>query len=57
MTINRVMLKGISIDTIVTGCPLACASAIAGNLSTGALFGDRTISARPWIFGNKIKKR
>jgi hypothetical protein len=39
MTINRVILKGISIDVIVTGYPLSFKSSIAGDWSAGAIFG------------------
>jgi hypothetical protein len=39
MTINWVMLKGISIDIIFTGCPLSFKCLIAGNCSAGAIFG------------------
>lgn len=40
MTINRVVLKGISIDVIVTGYPLSFKSSMAGNLSAGLIFGE-----------------
>jgi len=50
MTINRVMLKGVSIDVIVAGCPLNFKILMADDLSTGAILGDRTECKQPWIF-------